>query len=76
VLSPRTRRIDLTDKRDIYGAAGGRATVLRRSEARTLEAFAWRHGRWTLLAALKDVDEVRLAPFNAVAFPLSALWPD
>jgi hypothetical protein len=29
-----------------------------------------------LLAAVKDDDEVRLAPFEAVGFPLSALWPD
>jgi hypothetical protein len=29
-----------------------------------------------LIAALKDADEVRVPPFDAVAFSLSALWPD
>ena len=42
----------------------------------TLEAFALAGGAWTLIAALKDDDEVRVAPFDAIAFPLSVLWPD
>ena len=29
-----------------------------------------------LVAALKDAEEVRVPPFDAIAFPLSALWPD
>jgi Uma2 family endonuclease len=76
VLSPGTRRIDLTDKRDIYGTSGVGHLWLVDPKARTLEAFELRDGRWVLLAALKDDDEVRIAPFDAVAFPLSALWPD
>ena len=44
--------------------------------ARTLEAFALRDGAWTLIAALKDAEEVRVPPFDAIAFPLSVLWPD
>ena len=44
--------------------------------ARTLEAFALRDGAWTLIAALKDDEEVRVPPFDAIAFPLSVLWPD
>ena len=35
-----------------------------------------RDGAWTLVAALKDDEEVRVPPFDAIAFPLSALWPD
>ena len=45
-------------------------------DARTLEAFELREGKWLLIAALKDDAEVRLAPFDAVAFALSALWAD
>ena len=76
ILSPGTRRTDLTEKRDIYGAHGVRHLWYVDPAARTLEAFELRSGAWTLIAALKDADEVRVPPFDAVAFPLSALWPD
>jgi hypothetical protein len=46
------------------------------SAARMLEAFALNDGAWVLLAALKDDAEVRLAPFDAIGFPLAALWPE
>ena len=52
VLSPGTRRLDLTDKRDIYGAAGVGHLWLVDPEGRTLEAFALRDGAWVLIAAL------------------------
>jgi Putative restriction endonuclease len=76
ILSPSTRRIDLTSKRRIYGAAGVGHLWFVDPSARTLEAFALRDGAWTLVAALKDDEEVRVPPFDAIAFPLSALWPD
>jgi Uma2 family endonuclease len=76
VLSPGTRRIDLTDKRHLYAAAGVAHLWFVDPLARTLEAFALRDGAWTLIAALKDDDEARVPPFDAIAFPLSVLWPD
>jgi Putative restriction endonuclease len=76
VLSPGTRRLDLTDKRDIYGRSGVGHLWLVDPKARTLEAFARRDGAWVLLGARKEDDEVRLPPFDAVALPLGALWPD
>ena len=76
VLSPGTRRIDLTAKRRIYGSAGVGHLWFADPTARTLEAFALRDGAWTLTAALKVDEEVRVAPFDAIAFPLSVLWPD
>ena len=76
VLSPGTRRLDLTDKRRIYAAAGVAHLWFVDPLARTLEAFALRDGAWTLIAALKDDEEVRVPPFDAIAFPLSVLWPD
>ena len=76
VLSPGTRAVDLTAKRRIYAAASVAHLWLVDPEARTFEAFALRDGAWTLIAALKDDDQVRVAPFDAVALPLSALWPD
>ena len=76
VLSASTRRIDLTDKRRIYAEAPVAHLWLVDPGARTLEAFALRDGAWTLIAALKDDEDVRVAPFDAIAFPLSVLWPD
>ncbi|HET7409173.1 MAG TPA: Uma2 family endonuclease [Paracoccaceae bacterium] len=76
ILSPGTRRLDLTEKRDIYAAAGVRHLWLVDPDARTLEAFELRDGGWFLIAALKDDEEVRVPPFDAVAFGLAALWPD
>lgn len=76
VLSPGTRRIDLTDKRRLYAGAGISHLWLVDPLARTLEAFALADGAWTLIAALRDDEEVRVAPFDAIAFPLSVLWPD
>ena len=76
VLSPGTRRLDLTAKRDIYGAAGvGHLWFVdpRRGRSRR-SRFAAAPGR--CVAALKDDDEVRVPPFDAVGFSLSALWPD
>ena len=76
ILSPGTRRLDLTEKRDRYAAAGVRHLWLVDPDARTLEGFELREGLWLLIGALKDDDEVRLVPFDAVAFALSALWAD
>ena len=76
VLSPGTRRLDLTDKRRIYADHGVAHLWLIDPKPRTFEAFALQGGRWVLIAALKDDDEVSVPPFEAIAFPLSALWPD
>jgi Uma2 family endonuclease len=76
VLSPGTRRIDLTDKRTTYGENGVGHLWLVDPIARTLEAFALVDARWVLVASLKDDEEVRVPPFEAVAFPLGALWAD
>jgi hypothetical protein len=76
ILSPGTRRIDLTDKRRLYAKAGVPHLWFVDPAEQTLEAFALRSGEWTLIAALKDSEEVRIPPFDAIAFSLSVLWPD
>ncbi len=76
ILSPGSRRLDLTEKRGLYAARGVPFLWLVDPAARTLEAFALEGGAWLLVAALKDDDEVRVLPFEAVAFPLAALWAD
>lgn len=76
ILSPGTRQFDLTEKRALYGEAGIPHLWFVDPIARTLEAFAWKDGAWSLIAALKDDDPVSVPPFDAIEFELSALWPD
>jgi Uma2 family endonuclease len=76
ILSPGTRRFDLTEKRELYRLDAVAHLWLVDPDARTLEAFTLRAGAWTLTAAFQDGDDVRAAPFEALAFPLGALWPD
>lgn len=63
VLSPTTRRYDLTRKRDIYGEHGVRHLWFVDPLAQTLEVFQNENGRWTLVAAHHGPDAVRCAPF-------------
>jgi Uma2 family endonuclease len=76
ILSPSTRRFDLTEKRALYGLNGVAHLWLLDPDAHTLEAFTLAAGTWTLAAAFGDGDDVRAAPFETFAFPLAALWPD
>jgi Uma2 family endonuclease len=76
IHSPSTRRIDRTDKRAIYGEHGVGWLWLVDPEDRTLEAFAMGEAGWTLIAALGADAQVRVAPFDAVSFPLGSLWAD
>lgn len=76
ILSPGTRQFDLTEKREIFGRAGVAHLWLVDPDARTLEAFELKDAAWVLLTALKDDDPVSVPPFDAIEFPLSALWPD
>jgi hypothetical protein len=43
---------------------------------RTRAAFGLRNGAWSVVAAGKDGAVARAAPFVAIEFPLSVLWPD
>ena len=74
-LSPSTRRIDRAEKMGIYAREGISHLWLVDPDARTLEAFELVGGRWMLLATLAGDSPVSLPPFDAVTFPLGALWP-
>ena len=76
MLSPGTREFDLTDKRRVYAMNGLSHLWLIDPKPRTLEAFALQEGKWVLVAALKDGDEARVPPFEAISFSLSTLWPE
>jgi Uma2 family endonuclease len=73
-LTPVTRALDLTLKRRAYARAGIPHLWQIDDEARLLEAFTLDAGQWRLVAALRDDQEVCLAPFKAVAFSLGELW--
>lgn len=76
VLSPSTRRLDLGEKRALYAREGVCYPWFVDPDARTLEAFVLRGGQWLLLATLAGDAPVSLPPFDAITFPLDALWPE
>jgi Uma2 family endonuclease len=76
ILSPSTRRFDVTEKRALYAANGVAHLWMLDPEAGTLETFRLGPEGWLVGAAFTEGDEVRAAPFEVLGFPLSALWPD
>ena len=75
VLSPSTEKYDRGPKRQIYAAAGVQYLWLVDPRVRFMEAFALHHQQWVLIATLRDHEEVRVPPFEAIAFSLGHLWP-
>ena len=75
VLSPSTRNLDQGEKRDLYAREGVHHLWFVDPDERMLKAFELSKGRWLLLAALTDDAPVSLHPFDAITFPLDALWP-
>ena len=76
VLSPSTRRIDRHEKSEIYAREGVSHMWLVDPDARTLEVLELRECHWLLLATLADAAPVSQQPFDAITFPLDALWPE
>ena len=76
ILSPSTRRLDLTRKRALYAREGVPYLWFVDPDARTLEAFELREGQWLLIASLAGDAPVSVPPFDAVTFSLGGLWPD
>lgn len=74
VLSPSTAQTDRSLKLPLYAKHAVAHTWLIDPELRTLEAYELKDGRWLLLATLKEDDQVRLPPFDAITFSLSRLW--
>ena len=74
VLSPSTRRLDQSEKRDIYAREGIAHLWFVDPEARTLEVFELREGHWTLLQTASGETEVAPPPFTAEPFNLGDLW--
>ena len=75
ILSPSTRTFDLEEKRPIYAREGVGHLWFVDPAARTLEAFALQEGTWTPAGSARNDEPVSFPPFEAVTFPLDALWP-
>lgn len=76
VLSPATARVDRMLKMPRYAENGVTYCWLVDPTARTLEAFKLSNGQWLLLGSFVDEADVAVEPFDAVAFPLAALWAE
>ncbi len=76
VLSPATARDDRMLKMPRYAASGVTYCWLVDPTARTLEAFKLTGDQWLLQASFVDEADVAVEPFDAVAFPLAALWAE
>ncbi len=75
ILSPSTRTFDLEEKRPIYAREGVGHLWFVDPAARTLEAFALQDGAWTPAGSAREDEPVAFPSFQAVTFPLDALWP-
>jgi Uma2 family endonuclease len=76
VLSPSTAKGDRVEKLPIYASFGVGHVWLIDPTLRTLEAFENREGKWLLLAAFENDNQVSILPFDAIAFDLAGLWAD
>jgi Uma2 family endonuclease len=74
ILSPTTRRHDLTVKRPLYAEAGIRWMWLVDVDARTVTASRNENRRWVELGVWGDDDAMRAEPFEAHEIPLADLW--
>jgi Uma2 family endonuclease len=75
VLSPATGRLDRGPKRRIYAEAGIPHFSLLEPTEGTLEAFALSGRQWLLLTTIQRGEQISIAPFAAVSFPLDDLFP-
>ncbi len=75
LLSPSTLAHDRGAKRRIYGAYGVRHLWFLDPVVRLLEVFSLRDAEWVLVDTFVDDTTVCAPPFEAITFPLAALWP-
>jgi Uma2 family endonuclease len=75
IVSPSTGHVDRGPKRLVYAEAGVPHYWIVDPVARTLEAFKLTKDGWLLAAVVTGDSDVQVAPFDAISFPLKALWP-
>ena len=74
ILSPSTARTDRMTKMPVYARYGVPYLWLVDPLARTLETFALREGRWTVMGQFQDQAIVSVEPFQEIGLELGALW--
>jgi Uma2 family endonuclease len=74
VLSPRTEKLDRSDKMTIYAREGVRHVWLLAPDKRLLEVYRLDAGDWRRVAVYRDEDTPRAEPFEAIELELAALW--
>ena len=74
ILSPSTARLDRAEKMPLYAKNGVQFLWLIDPDVRTREAYELRGENWMLLVTLDEDKPVSVPPFDAIEFPLSALW--
>ena len=74
VLSPSTARLDRGLKREAYARAGVEHYWLLDVDARLLEVFELRQGRWVLVASHDESAVVAVPPFLEVELPVGRLF--
>jgi Uma2 family endonuclease len=75
ILSDSTERYDRNAKRRIYADAGAAHLWFLDPRIKLLEVFQLTGGHWLLAATFTGYEDVRAAPFDAIAFSLGELWP-
>jgi len=76
VLSPSTAKKDRVVKMPVYAQYGVGFLWLVDPLERTLEAFALREGRWTVIGLFQDGETVQVAPFEELALNLGDIWAE
>lgn len=74
VLSPSTRALDLTGKREVYHREGVPHLWFVDPSAQLLEVLRWTKEGYAVVASHHGEADVRAEPFEAVPFALGALW--
>ena len=75
LLSPSTEKQDRGPKRRIYATYDVGHLWHLDARARILEVFELSNNHWVLYETYEHGDDVAAPPFDAVPFPLAALWP-
>lgn len=74
ILSPSTARFDRAEKMPSYAQHGVPYLWLIDPDLKILEAYELNEGKWVLQITLDNDKPVSVRPFDAIEFPLSALW--
>ena len=74
VLSPSTRRIDRSTKRDLYARYGVPFLWLVDPDARAIEAFELAHDRYVHVRTVSGSDAVDVPPFIGLGLIPETIW--